>query len=144
MKKRKLIILLAAVGLILTFAAGLFWYDLNATRIYTYPISTEQKNYTVTVETNWNSAPEISLDTSVSNRHAVDLDFSGSCKKTVFFNITIPATLLSGNITLIWKYYPLNTSQYTLSNNGTHNSVWFKFDYTGSLSGEGHFELVGT
>ncbi len=145
MKNKKWAITLAALFLILATVAGLLWYDIAGSKLYNYPVSVGGKTYTITIATNWNSEPKVSLsDTSISERHAVYVDFSGSCRKTVHLDVTIPTDLLSGNISLTWKYYPLSTDQYTLSNNGTHNSVQFKFESSGYLSGEGHFEIVGT
>ena len=113
-------------------------------KLYTYPISVREKNYTITVRTNWTSEPKVDLSPKTDSLKYVSLDFSGWSKDTVFFNITIPTDLLWGNITLIRKYYEQNPDQYTLSNNGTHNSIMMKCIFTPYFSGVGHFEIRGT
>jgi hypothetical protein len=110
-----------------------------AIKLYTYPISIGEKTYIVTVGTNWTSAPKVCLPEFDSNH--VSLDFIGPQRQTVTFNVTIPTGLIWGNISLIWKYYEQNTDRYTLSNNGTHNSVQMTFLHTAANE---HFEIRGT
>jgi hypothetical protein len=71
----------------------------------------------------------------------VNCDFIGPNRQTVNFNITIPTNLIEGNISLIWKYYEQNPDRYTLSNNGTHNSIQMSFTHTAT---DEHFEIHGT
>jgi len=71
----------------------------------------------------------------------INFDFIGPTRETVGFNITIPTDLIWGNISLVWKYYEQNLDRYTLSNNGTHNSVQMTFNHTATVE---HFEIHGT
>ena len=148
MKRR--IIVVTAVGLIIiSLTAGLLLTFLGQeeNNLYTYPLSVGDKTFTVTVKTNWNAErePIVKLLNSSDARYAVELYFLGGSKKTITYNITIPTDLLWGNISLIWKYYLQNPDRYTLSNNGTHNSLQMTFfDYDPFFSGNGYFEILGT
>ncbi len=134
-----------------SLSAGILWAYLSGNqnppgKLYSYSVLAGEKNYPMTVETNWGTSPVVSLsNTSLSDEHFVSLDFfNGTSKKTVAFNITIPTDLLWGNISLVWKYYVQSPDRYTLSNNGTHFSVQMTFDYQPFFSGIGHFEVRGT
>jgi hypothetical protein len=150
--KRKLIVVAAILLIAISLAAGILMAYLEVdqeeeTNLFTYPLSVGSKTFIVTVETNWNAerAPSVSLiNVSDVTRHAIELYFLGGSKKTIFYNITIPTDLLWGNISLIWKYYLQNPDRYTLSNNGTHNSLQMTFDYEPFFSGMGYFEILGT
>ena len=152
MAMKRLYIVAAAISLVAaSLTTGVIWVDSQENQdppctLYTYPVSVAEKTYSITVETNWGTAPRISLsNTSLSEEHYVSLDFfDGSSKKSVYYNITIPIGLLWGNISLIWKYYVQSTDRYTLSNNGTCNSVQMTFEYEPYFSGMGHFEVHGT
>ena len=136
-----LIAVLLSTGILLSiFARG----QEPQSKLYTYPVSVAEKTYTITVRTNWTSEPKVDLSPKTDSLKYVSLDFSGWSKETVFFNITIPTDLLWGNITLIRKYYEQNPDLYTLSNNGTHNSVEMTCIFTPYFSGVGHFEIRGT
>ena len=114
--------------------------------VYTYPISPYHGNgkiYIVTVETNWTSQPTVSLPESDTSKY-VSVVFAGWSTDTAFFNVTIPADLLWGNISLVRKYYEQSPDLYTLSNNGTHNSIWMTCVFTPYFSGVGYFEVRGT
>jgi hypothetical protein len=143
MNKRRIIaattIILIAISL---GVAGTLWGERAGSNLYTYPISVGEKTYTITVVTNWNPMPKVDLSNStLSDLKYVDVDFIGSARKTVFFKITIPTDLLWGNISLIWKYYEQNPDRYTLSNNGTYNSVQMTFTH---MAMDEHFEIRGT
>ena len=147
MKKRFIVV--AAVGLIIiSLATGLLLTVLSQeeTNVYTYPLSVGDKTFTVTVKTNWNAEqePTVKLLNSSDARYSVELYFLGGSKQTITYTITIPTDLLWGNISLIWKYYLQNPDRYTLSNNGTHNSLQMTFDYDPFFSGRGYFEILGT
>jgi hypothetical protein len=145
MKRRTLTITIIAAILISSLLAGLLWFEIAGSKLYTYPISVGEKTYVITVVTNWNSAPKVDLsNSSLTDLKYVSVDFSGSCEKTVFFKITVPTDLLWGNISLIWKYYVQSSDRYILSNDGTHNSVQMTFKFTPNASGIGHFEIRGT
>ena len=142
MKRRKLTITVTAVILILSLVAGLLWFEIAGYKLYTYHISVGERTYIITVVTNWNSAPRVGLsNSSLTDLKYVSVDFFESYEKTVFFKITIPTDLLWGNISLIWKYYEQNPDRYTLSNNGTHNSIQMSFTHTAT---DEHFEIHGT
>ncbi len=133
---------LVVVILITAIVAGMLlvnWAWNEEPKLYTYPVSVNDKTYTITVLTNWTSAPEVYLPEFDTNY--VCVDFRGPERAMVFFNITIPADLIGGNISLVWKYYEQNTDRYTISNNGTHQSIQMTFYHTASVE---HFEIRGT
>jgi hypothetical protein len=135
---------LVVVILITAIVAGILLVDLAeneeaASKLYTYPVSVGEKTYIITVLTNWTSAPEVYLPEFDSKY--VCVDFRGPERATVFFNITIPADLIWGEISVIWKYYIQSDDRYTISNNGTHHSVQMTFYHTASVE---HFEIRGT
>jgi hypothetical protein len=100
MKRRTLTITVIAVILILSLAAGLLWFEIAGSKLYTYHFSVGEKTYIITVVTNWNSAPRVELsNSSLSDLKYVSVDFFGSYEKNVFFKITIPTDLLWGNLT---------------------------------------------
>jgi hypothetical protein len=142
MNQRTLTITVIAVILILSLAAGLLWFEIAGSKLYTYHISVGEKTYIITVVTNWNSAPKVELsNSSLSDLKYVSVDFFGSYEKNVFFKITIPTDLLWGNISLIWKYYVQSPDRYKLSNDGTHNSLQMTFNH---VAADEHFEIHGT
>lgn len=148
--KRKIILTVAvAVTLVAVSLTGILLANLAAPKgeniLFTYPLSVEDKTYTVTVEANWDkdNPPTVTL-TNSSGRHAIELYFLGGTNKTVTYNITFPTELLGGNVSLVWKYYRQNPDRYVLGGNGTHNSLQMTFDYDPHFSGMGYFEVVGT
>ncbi len=142
MKRRTLTITAIAVILILSIVAGLIWFEIAGSKLYTYPISVGEKTYIIAIVTNWNSAPRVELsNSSLSDLKYVSVDFFGSYEKNVFFKITIPTDLLWGNISLIWKYYVQSPDRYVFSNDGTHNSVQMTFNHAAA---DEHFEIRGT
>ncbi len=145
--KRKLIVLTAVSSIAFVLIAGIYLAHLTEIRTYTYPLSVENKTFIVTVETNWNGErkPTVSLTNSSDiYSHGVILYFLGGSKQTVSYNITVPASLINGNISLVWKYYLQNPDRYILSSNGTHNSLQMTFDYDPYFSGRGFFEILGS
>ena len=142
MKRRTLTITVTAVILISSLVARLLWFEVAGSKLYTYHISVGEKTYVITVLTNWNSAPKVELsNSSLTRLKYVSVDFFGSFEKAVFFKITIPTDLLWGNISLIWKYYIQSPDHYSLSNDGTHNSVQMTFNH---IATDEHFEIHGT
>ena len=142
MKRRTLTITVIAVILILSLVAGLLWFEIAGSKLYTYHISVGEKTYIITVVTNWNSAPRVELsNSSLSDLKYVSVDFFGLYEKIVFFKITVPTDLLWGNISLLWKYYVQSPDRYTLSNDGTLNSLQMTFNH---VAADEHFEIHGT
>jgi hypothetical protein len=140
------VLALALVVLILfsIIIAGILLLDLEKSksegvRLYTYPVAFAEKTYIITVKTNWTSAPEVYLPELASNY--VSVDFRGSLRAIVFFNITVPADLIWGEISLIWKYYKQSNDSYTLFYNVTHYTVEMKFYHAALVE---HFEIRGT
>ena len=144
---RKILVISAIFLIAISLGVGILLANLETTNLFTYPLSVGDKIYIVTVETNWNTerAPSVILvNSSEPNRYGIELYFLGGSKETIFYNITIPTDLLWGNISLIHKYYLVDTDQYALFNNGTHNSLYMAFEYMPLFSGVGYFEIVGT
>jgi hypothetical protein len=144
MKKIALAITFVVIILIIAIVAGILLVDFAGDeeavfKLYTYPVTVGEKTYTLNVNTNWTSAPEVYLPEFSSNY--ISFDFRGTLRATVFFNITIPSDLIWGEISLIWKYYKQNDDRYILSNNSTHNSIQMTFYHTALVE---HFEIHGT
>jgi hypothetical protein len=144
MKRTALTLTLVLLILITAIVVGILLVDLagdeeSVGKLYTFPVSVGEKTYIISVNTNWISAPEVYLPEFDSKY--VCCDFRGPLRATVFFNITVPTDLIWGNISLVWKYYEQNADRYTLSNNGTHNSVQMTFYHTAVVE---HFEIRGT
>jgi hypothetical protein len=144
MKRTALAATLAVLILVTAIVAGILLVSLTkdeeaAAKLYTYPVSVGEKTYIITVRTNWTSEPKVYLPEFDSKY--VSVDFMGSERATVFFNITIPADLIWGEISVIWKYYEQSADRYTISNNGTHYSVQMTFNHTATVE---HFEIHGT
>jgi hypothetical protein len=120
--------------------------DPKETNLYTYPLSVKDKTYIVTVETNWTAQkpPEVSLTKSSLTPYGLILYFLGGSKETITYNVKIPTDLISGDISLIWKYYVQNPDRYVSINNGTTNSLQMTFNYDPYVSGIGYFEILGT
>ena len=137
-----------AISLIaVSLVFGILWVELKGSNLYTYtyPLSVGDKTYIITVRTNWTHEPRLELsNSSLSDLKYVSLDFVGSETKTISYNITIPTTLLWGNISVVWKYYVQSPDRYTLSNNNIDNSVQMTFTYDPHYSGIGHFEIRRT
>lgn len=143
MRKALAITLIIALAII-AMAAGAILVNLaedkeTLGKLYTYPVSVGEKNYTITVKTNWTSEPQVYLPKFGTNY--VSVDFRGTEREQFFFNITIPTDLIGGEISVIAKYYKLSSDRYTLSNNGTHNSVYMTYDHIAFVE---HFEIHGT
>jgi hypothetical protein len=101
MKRTALVLTLVLLILITAIVAGILLVNLAKDeeavgKLYTYPVSVGEKTYLITVRTNWTSAPEVYLPEF--NSKYVSVDFRGPDRATVFFNITIPADLIWGEI----------------------------------------------
>ncbi len=99
-------------------------------------VSVGEKNYIITVRTNWTSVPKVFFPETESKY--VNCDFIGPNRETISFNITIPTELIWGSTSLVWKYCEQNANRYFLSNNGTHNSLQMTFYHTATIE---HFEI---
>jgi hypothetical protein len=149
--RKKFIIVATILFVVILLSVGI-WAGLQLgakeeINRFTYPLLVRDKTYVVTVETNWTEerAPSVSLLNSSDNRYPIELYFLGGTEeKNISYNIIIPTDLLWGNISLVWKYYLQESNRYTLSNNGTHNSLQMTFEYQPFFSGSGYFEILGT
>ena len=144
MTRTALVLTLVLLILITAIVAEILLVNLvkdeeAVSNLYTYPISVGEKTYVITVRTNWTYAPEV-YSPEFDSKY-VSVDFRGSERATVFFNITIPADLVWGEISVIWKYYKQSDDRYTISNNGTHHSLQMTFYHTATIE---HFEIRGT
>jgi hypothetical protein len=148
MKRKKLTLTIVAVILVAAVAGTVLFNFAGGqgavSKLYTYPFSVEEKTCIITVRTNWTSAPKVDISPESAPLKSVSVVFSGWSEETVFFNVTVPTNLLGGNISLIRKYYEQSPDQYTLSNNGTHNSVSMKCIIKPYFSGMGYFVIRGT
>ena len=149
MKRTALALTLVVLILITALLAGFLFVDLAGdkeaeSKLYTYPVSVGEKTYIITVSTNWTSSPKVDLSPETDPLKYVSVVFSDWSEETVFFNVTIPTDLLWGNISLVWKYYEQSPDRYTLSNNGTHNSVAMTCIIKPYFSGMGYFMIRGT
>jgi hypothetical protein len=111
--------------------------DVSEGKLYTFPLSVAEDTYVITVRSNYTSAPEVSysgLDKIVS------IDFTGD-PENAFCNVTIPTDLIWGELSVIAKYYKMDDSYYTETNNSTHNSIYFVFNQTALIK---HFEIRAT
>ena len=141
MKKSFLIVFLVimVIGLVMTGTLLIDSADDEPSdvKLYRFPISVESKTYMVTVRSNYSSVPEVKyfgLDKSVS------VDFIGD-PENAFCNITIPADLIWGDLSVIDKIYKMDDAYYTQSNNSTHNSIYFTFNHIALTK---HFEIRAT
>ena len=143
MKRTALTLTLVLLILITAIVTGILLVNLAenaeaAGELYTFPVSVGEKTYIITVRSNYSSAPEVSYFGLLKS---VSVDFRGAERATVFFNITIPADLIWGELSVIWKYYELSDDRYTMFNNGTHHSVQMTFYHVATVE---HFEIHGT
>jgi hypothetical protein len=142
MKKR---IIALALVLVISFSiivGGILFIHLGegeeSGKLYMFPISVGEKVYTVTVRSNYSSAPKVYLPEVPEN--LVSVDFMGD-PEIAFCNITIPTDLIWGELTVIDKYYEMDEADYILSSNSTDNSIYFTFDHNALIK---HFEVRGT
>lgn len=142
MKYSRLTLLLAggiltALAIVAVLAVNSPIQEATKSNLYVYPLVEDGETYNVTVLTDWSSEPKVYLPEFDSLKY-FSIDFIGSEPKQTYFNITYPDNLIWGNPTVIWKYYEQNSDRYTLSNNGTHHSVFMTFSHTAVIE---HFEI---
>jgi len=141
MKRKQVVITIATVLTIASAVAGVLWFEIAGNKLYTYNLSVAEKNYTITVTTNWNSEPKIyQSDSSLTDLKYLSIDFIGSSRKSVSFKATFPTELLLGNISLVWKYYQQSPDRYELFTNGDYTSVQMAFTH---IAINEHFEIHG-
>ena len=134
MKKTALAIILAVLILVTAIVARILLVDLAGDeeavgKLYTFPISVGEKTYLISVRSNY-SVSEVSYFGLLKS---VSVDFRGSLRATVFFNITIPADLIWGELSVYWDSSKQSDDRYTMSNNGTHHSVQMPFYHTATV-----------
>ena len=140
MKKSILIILVSITTIVLLLVSGFFLnFQDNKTldKFYSFPIYVQEKTYTIGVLSNYSSAPEVHY---FGLLNSISVDFKGD-RQNSFCNITIPNDLIWGEFLIIDKYYEMNESDYFISDNSTHNSIYFTFNHTALVK---HFEIKGT
>jgi hypothetical protein len=131
--------ILAALAIVAVLAVNVPVQEEIESNLYVYPLSIGGKTYTVSVLTDWSSEPKVYLPEYDPLKY-FSIDFIGSDRKQSYFNVTYPEHLVSGTPTVIWKYYEQGNDRYTLSNNGTHHSVYMIFNHTAINE---HFEIRG-
>ena len=117
-------------------------------KLYTYPLSVEEKTYIVTIRSNYSSAPKVDLpkvpeNYTDRNYNLVEFDFIGPPEDT-FCNITIPNDLIWGGLTVIDKYYVMDKANYIQTSNSTYTSIYFTFSHSTHIALDKHFEIRGT
>lgn len=132
MKKTALALIVISLIIVLV-VAGIMLVDWKGTeeeaKLYDYPLEVENETYLVTVRTNWTSPPEVSYFGLLKS---VDVNFRGT-RGTVLTNITIPAELIWGELSVYLKDYKQSEDRYTLSSNTTHYSVQMKFQHIATV-----------
>jgi len=131
--------ILAALAIVAVLAFNAPVQEETESNLYVYSLSEGGKTYTVSVLTDWSSEPKVYLPEYDPLKY-FSIDFIGSERKQSYFNVTYPERLISGTPTVIWKYYEQSSDQYTLSDNGTHHSVYMNFNHTATIE---HFEIRG-
>ena len=110
-------------------------------KLYSIPLSVGEEPYIVTVRSNYSSAPEVSYASYPPLlSYFVSVDFRGDPENS-FCNVTIPTDLIWGSISVIAKVYTMDADLYSVSNNATHNCVYFTFNHPDLVK---HFEIRGT
>lgn len=149
MNKIAVALVLVLLILVSIIAGALFvaltWDDEDLGKLYAFPVSVGEETYIVTVETN-SSDVSVYLGEFFESEipgidKSVNIDLWGENKENYFFNVTIPADLIWGELSVIAKYYKMDSDQYTMSNNGTHHSVKVTFNLYGYYA---HYEVRGT
>jgi hypothetical protein len=149
MNKKIAVGAIAVILLVTIISAGILLGNMGTSQEdksnrFNYSLSAGNKTYSVVVEANWGTDNPPTVTLSNGTRHALVLYFLGGTKKTVTYNIGFPTELIGGNISVVWKYYLQNPDRYTLTSNGTYNSLEMTFDYDPHFSGMGYFEILGT
>jgi hypothetical protein len=141
-KRVKALLMLLLVSFLIFVGVIIFIHlgenETSAGKLYTFSFLVGNKTYIVTIMSNYSSAPEVYLPEIPANM--VEFDFRGP-PENAFCNITIPTDLIWGELTVIDKYYKMDESRYTHTNNSSYNSIYFTFDHIALTK---HFEVRGT
>ena len=142
MRRKNLAMAISIMLAIASLTAGFLWFEIAANKLYTYNLTVAQRNFTVSISTNWNSAPELHLsNSSLTSLRYISIDFVGFCRKTVTFKVTFPTDLLWGNLSLVWKYYQQSSNRFEVSNIGDKTSIQMTYNH---IATDEHFEIRGT
>jgi len=132
----KIVLALSLVMLILfsIIVAGSLLLDLEddeveEVQLYTFPISMDDKTYTVGVGSNYS----VSDVRYFGILRYVSVDFRGSLRATVVCEIVVPADLIWGELFVYKKGYIQSADSYVLSNNGTHHSLQMTFKHIATV-----------
>lgn len=125
-------------GILLVHLGG---NEASASKLYTFPLSVGEKEFIITVRSNYSSTPEVYLPEIPANM--VEVDFRGPPEDS-FFNITIPNNLIWGELTVIDKYYVMDKANYIQTSTSTDNSIYFTFNHISHIALVKHFEIRGT
>lgn len=137
------IILALVLGLIivLSFVTIVVFFDRpieeEEGKLYTFPLLIGENTYTVSVFSNYSSAPEVSYFGLLKS---VSIYFKGE-QKNAFSNITITKDLIWGDISLYQHGFELDKDSYLQISNSTHNSLYFTFDLPAYTK---DFAIMGT
>ena len=140
MKKEHFMLIIFSVIIIVVVALNLVDLaedEVDFGKLYKFPILVGEKTYLILVGSNCSSKPEVSF---FGLGKSVLVDFRDN-QENVFCNITIPADLIWGELSVINKYYELSNAEYYQISTGSNHFFHFIFSQTGLVE---HFEFRGT
>ena len=103
--------------------------EAEEVKLYNFPISVGEKTYTISVRSNYS----VSEARYIGILKYVSVDFRGSSRETVFCDITVPADLIWGELSVYKQGYKQGDDSYIMSNNGTHHSVQLTFNHVATV-----------
>jgi len=110
--------------------------EVEEGKLYVFPLLVGEKTFTVTVFSNYSSAPEVDYFGLLKS---VSFYFRGE-QRNGFYNITIPNNLIWGELSVYNHGSLMHEDAYILFSNSTHNSVFFVFDLPAYTK---DFDIVG-
>ena len=131
MKKTVLAITLVVI-IMFSIVAGILLFDWGGAeedKLYIFPLSIGEETYTVTVWSNY-SVSEVSYFGLLKY---VTVNFGGCERATVFCNITVPADLIWGELSVYHQDYKQPDDNYTLYSNATHHSLQMSFTHIAAV-----------
>lgn len=140
MKKEHWIPIILSVIIIVVVAINLVDFpedEVDFGKLYNFSISVGEKTYMILVVSNCSSKPEVSY---FGIGKSVLVDFRDN-QENVFCNITIPADLIWGELSVINKYYEMSDAEYYRISTVSNHFFHFIFNQTGLVE---HFEIRGT